>query len=171
MFKKISTSLKSSIILLSTFSKSSSTIQMVLRLIAVNDYELQMKTILLEPVITLDKPRAQGEQNNKKCISSQFLSTCYNVFFFFWQNTWINHENWHKEKKHSFPKNTKSYRTLTKLSLHCAIIQNCMTCKGKILCPNYGKSVHLKEQQPSGTQHIYPLLPSLILLTSVVLEC
>ena len=81
------------------------------------------------------------------------------------------HENWHKEKKHSFPKNTKSYRTLTKLSLHCAIIQNCMTCKGKILCPNYGKSVHLKEQQPSGTQHIYPLLPSLILLTSVVLEC
>ena len=67
---------------------------MVLRLIAVNDYELQMQTILLEPVITLDKPRAQGEQNNEKCISSQFLSTCYNVdFFFFWQNTWINHEN------------------------------------------------------------------------------
>lgn len=75
-----------------------------------------------------------------------------------------------KKETLSFPKNTKSYRTLTKLSLHCAIIQN-FDMQGKILCPNYGKSVHLKEQQPSGTQHIYPLLPSLILLTSVVLEC
>lgn len=89
----------------------------------------------------------------KKCICSQLLSACRNAGFLggvFGKNPWINHEHWHTGKKYFFSPSAKLYRTPATSLLHCAFTQNYMTHKGKILCLNYGKSVHLKTQQSSA---------------------